>query len=696
MEQTPEIVPPIHNDYLIIKSNKNQQANYMSTSLLSIEKKLQILTFLLAAIFSISASSKEYFVAKTGSDRYHSGLSISRPFLTIQKAANVAVSGDVITVRKGVYREMVDMKENGITYRPFMQELVTINGTELLTSWQLTSGSTYQTTMSWDVDAKWGSNQLFSDKKMIELARWPDQTSPDIIMPTNAKADRVTADGNYFTIIDLDFNEPSDRWVGSKIWVNLARNGKDGQGWTGIVKSTSGNEITVEFVESPRLGNEPWSFGENTEYFLFDPTPEGVNASGGVNALLSNGEWWKDGNTVYVKTRNGSRPSRTGTGTNTIEAKRRHFGFWASTTRAEYTIQGFNFFACSITTDKDALTNRVTLEAAYGITLEGLNLLYPSHQTDMTGNWQDQHYSWSGIVVSGRNNVIKDCFIRYSATSAVSIQGFNIKVLNNRIQDANYMCSNSGALNTGFVCKDSEIANNKIWNTTMMAINFKYSQNSNPEVRDVYRIHHNEISNFMRRSGDSGAIDMVGQDLQWIRIDHNVIYNTINDLSLGELQHGVYLDFGGKEQKIRATVDHNVIYNLTTPVLVNDGTDVNIFNNLLLTNENGPNGQFAIGNYNGGTGVRIKIYNNIMSHNGNITGCCGDLSSSDFRNNITNARGSVLSELFVDAPNHNYNLKSTAIKAIDKGISVGVYDVGVQGIVDLGPKEWGKLHNHKK
>ncbi|MCF2491638.1 sugar-binding protein [Dyadobacter sp. CY347] len=651
-----------------------------------------LLILLLCPVLSVSVFSKQIYVAKTGSDTNNSGLSIASPFFTIQKAADLAVSGDVVNVGAGVYREMVDMKASGITYQPYNGEAVTINGTDLLVSWSQTTGSTYQATMNWDVNATWGTNQVFSDGKMMELTRWPDQTSSDIVMPTNAKADGVTGSGNIFTIIDSDFNEPASRWVGARIWVNLSRNGNDGQGWTGTVLSITGNSIMVDFGEAPRMGDQPWSLGPNTEYYLFNPTAAGINATGGINAILANGEWWKDGNTLYVKTPNGASPSLTGTGINLIEAKRRHFGFWCSSTQSGYTIKNFSLFACSITTDKDATTNRIIEEGAHDIIIEGLDIKYPSHQTDMSGNWQDQHYAWTGVVVSGRNNIIKNCKIRYAATSALSIQGFNIKVLNNEIQDANYMCSNSGAMNTGFICKDSEIGYNKIWNTTMMGINFRYSQNSNQNVRDVYRIHHNEIFNFMRRSGDSGAIDIFGQDLQWARIDQNLIYNTLDDAKYGELKHGIYLDYGGDGARYRVTVDHNTIFNVSNPVLINPGSDVNVYNNVLLSHGLGSYPQFYISliiNINSETQKNIRVYNNIMSHVPTINICCGNPTPIDLRNNISDAREGVLTALFVDASRGDFSLKSTATNAIDKGISVGIYDDNVQGIADLGANEWG-------
>lgn len=639
-----------------------------------------LLSFVCFLVAFVNVFATNYYVAPNGNNTINNGTSLFTPFLTIQKASDVAVPGDVVFVRAGVYREMVDLKADGVTYQPYNGEAVTINGTDLMQSWTVTSGTTYQTTMGWNVDAAWGSNQLFADGNMMELARWPNQTSTDIVAPTNAVADNVTASGNNFTIIDADFNEPSSRWVGAKIWVNLARIGYDGQGWTGTVTATSAGSITVAFVEPPRLGDEPWSVGSNTEFFLFDPTATGVNNSGGVDALLSNGEWWKNGSILYVKTPNESIPSATGTGANVIEAKRRHFAFWSSVTRANYTIKNFNLFGCSITTDKDATTNRIIVEAAHDIIIDGIVAKYPSHQTDMTGNWQDQHYNWSGIVISGRNNIIRNCNIQLTATAALSVSGFGNKVLNNTIYNTNYMCSNAGALNTGFVCFDVEIANNVLYNTTMMAINFRYAQNSNINVRDVCRIHHNTVYDFMRRSGDSGGIDMFGQDGKWIRIDHNLIYTT--KPVIGTMVHGIYLDYGGGTTGDQGhyTLDHNVVVDLPAPILLNNLQDVNIYNNVLLSNTN----NFSI--EGSSQGVNTNIKNNITSKPFNTTST--NLILASISNNVTDAMGAKANTYFANATGNDYRLISTATAAINQGVSVGTYDENVVGVPDIGAFEY--------
>ena len=175
-------------------------------------KKLFFAIFV-GAFFTLKSYAINYFVATNGNNSAD-GLTLATPFLTIQKASDVAVPGDVVNVRTCVYREMVNIKANDVTFQAYNSEAVTINGTNLLLNWQLTEGNTYQTIMDWDVTPFWGTNQVFADGKMIDLVRWPIQTSADIIIPTNANANDVTADGNFFVIKDIDFPNPmADGWV---------------------------------------------------------------------------------------------------------------------------------------------------------------------------------------------------------------------------------------------------------------------------------------------------------------------------------------------------------------------------------------------------------------------------------------------------------------------------------------------------
>ena len=81
-----------------------------------------------------------YHVAKNGDD-FHKGTA-SQPFLTIQKAATVAVAGDTITVHEGIYREWVSpvnggtSVDNRIVYEGATGEKVVIKGSEVIKGWE--------------------------------------------------------------------------------------------------------------------------------------------------------------------------------------------------------------------------------------------------------------------------------------------------------------------------------------------------------------------------------------------------------------------------------------------------------------------------------------------------------------------------------------------------------------------------------
>ena len=102
--------------------------------------------------------AKTYHVAKTGNDR-NKGTK-EAPFLTIQRAADVAMPGDSILVHEGEYREWVDPKMGGnndlerITYQAAPGEHVVIKGSEQITNWEKVEGTVWKAEVP---------NELFGD-----------------------------------------------------------------------------------------------------------------------------------------------------------------------------------------------------------------------------------------------------------------------------------------------------------------------------------------------------------------------------------------------------------------------------------------------------------------------------------------------------------------------------------------------------
>lgn len=92
-----------------------------------------------------------YHVAKTGSDG--SAGTADAPFLTIQRAAELARAGDRVVVHEGVYREWVRPRNGGwsensrITYEAAEGEHVVIKGSERITGWTPVEGTAWKITL---------------------------------------------------------------------------------------------------------------------------------------------------------------------------------------------------------------------------------------------------------------------------------------------------------------------------------------------------------------------------------------------------------------------------------------------------------------------------------------------------------------------------------------------------------------------
>jgi hypothetical protein len=668
-----------------------------------LKKYTLILFSILSFVFVGNSFAKEIYVSNTNTATGDG--SLLNPYHTIQQAADVAVSGDIIFIRAGVYREEVKMVSDGVTYQSYPGETVVINGTEQLKNWlPVPGGTVYQTTMNFDAPnnrIQFPTNQLFVDQKMIELVRWPNQTSSNISIPSNALADDATSNnpgpngngssrGTLGILKDANFNEPDGRWVGASIWINLSNGNLDGQGTTCKVVATNraAHTITYDFGQKVLLGNQPWTIRAGTEYYLFNPTKAGIEATGGINAILDPGEWVKLDSTVYVNMPNGLAPSSLNLGNNIVEAKKREFAFSLKSSTdnlSYYTIKDLKLFASTITTDTRYLQDfKSVKEDANFITIDGINAKYLSHFTLIEGFGTDGFYGRSGIILSGRNCVIKNCNIEYSGSQGISILGQGNKALNNVIKSVNYMVTNAGAIATGSICVDCEIGYNTISNTSLMAINFSGFTNSDGRKKGIARIHHNKLYDFMLRSNDSGGINDVGTFGNWARIDHNEMYKTFNTTRSEQDVYGLYFDYNRGSY----LVDHNLIYSMKQAMLINRVANMSIYNNTFLSNTATEQG---IVDATGGSGLSDTIRNNILSGAAGQP-CCTffNLSQAVTDHNIVNAFGNVQTQLFVNPSAGNFQLQPTATSAIDKGVNYYQFNDPIVGsAVDLGAFEYG-------
>lgn len=122
-----------------------------------------IITLICCSVINLFAI--EYHVSKSGDDNNEGSLAF--PFLTIQKAANLAQPGDVITVHEGIYREEVAPPRGGvsdeirITYQAAINEHVVISGAEQISNWEHLADDVWRAVIP---NSLWGSFNPFEQK----------------------------------------------------------------------------------------------------------------------------------------------------------------------------------------------------------------------------------------------------------------------------------------------------------------------------------------------------------------------------------------------------------------------------------------------------------------------------------------------------------------------------------------------------
>jgi hypothetical protein len=610
---------------------------------------------------------------------------VGQPYTTIQAAVNNASEKDVIIIHEGIYREEIKIGVEGLTFQPNGADTVTINGAEIITGWTHEGNNVYSAIVDWDITQEGQSNQVFIDGEMLHLLRWPKRPVPETNDFVTDYETGIVEGAQYeayntINIVDSDYSE-GGFWEGAMIWINLSNplNKKDGQGYTTEVMSINGTEIKIE--SDANVGNDNWGIDNGTRYYLFDPLPSKVEAYGGIISLLGNGEWWKHHDTLYVKTKNGDAPSMDGTGNNVVEMKKRIFAFKPSKearTLNNTTIRDINLFAASITTDHNYSEKTIVSQAKNNI-INGINAKYISHFVDLTGDWISQWSGRSGIILTGTNNVLKNSTFEYCAGSAVSCLGSNNKIHNNLIDHCNYQVTESGSINFGYndaYSFNHDIGYNTISNTPHVGICIRGLKNQSLRSKGRARIHHNTIHDGLTRVHDGGLVHGEG-NYNWLRIDHNIMYN-----STDFLQIGIYLDYGDPKinDVMRILIDHNILYNINHPIQINHCNDYRIYNNTIR----------ATNDYDGLYHYRILnndayIINNIIKNH-----------TSQNAVSLTNYYNSTWSEVvanpsFTSPDFQLVETSATVNNIINKGTELTLFsDPLDDDTIDLGAYEYGK------
>ena len=347
-------------------------------------------------IFSgVLASPMNYYVSTDGADSNPG--TISQPFQTIQKAADVAVAGDVVNIRGGLYRETVKPTSSGvegseIVFQAYNGEKVVLSGCELVSGWQKHQGDIWKAANSWDLGRDGQGNTLFVDGQLKFEARQGAEKEP-IRLANWGTIPSGKAKSTYFIAPDLK-GWGDDFWNGAK--VRSHRND-----WTIETSTIADYESATGKVTFTRsIGG--MSQKHHVGYYIYDT----------IKALDKPGEWYKDrkAGVLYYQAEPGQNPNDL-----KIEFKKRPYAF----------------DLCSL----DYIQIKGMVFRGAGIQVDG-NTDYNVYDSNRFYAFDKGRYG--NLSMSGKHNTFSSNEISQTWGSAISISGFANNLINNYIHDIGY------------------------------------------------------------------------------------------------------------------------------------------------------------------------------------------------------------------------------------------------------------------
>ena len=148
-----------------------------------------------------------YHVAKSGCDRNEG--TKEAPFLTIQRAAELAAAGDRVIVHEGEYREWVRPKNGGLSedcriiYEAAEGEHVTIKGSERITGWENIEGTVWKVSVP---------NEMFGGFNPYETEIFGDWIVAPYEHPVHA-GDVYLNGRSFYEAGDLDGVKNPEKWM---------------------------------------------------------------------------------------------------------------------------------------------------------------------------------------------------------------------------------------------------------------------------------------------------------------------------------------------------------------------------------------------------------------------------------------------------------------------------------------------------
>jgi len=507
---------------------------------------------------SAPLAARDYYVAPTGNDK-NPGTQ-AKPFRTIQRAASIMRLGDTCHIRGGVYRETVQPWKSGQQDRPIrfvaaQGEHVVVSGADPVTGWRRHRGNIWKAPMPWSLGR---NNQVFFDGKMLDEARWPNNSDGDPLTPDAA---RISTGGDWgLTCALLPNNLADDAWQGGVAWV-LA-----GARWTSftatIARYKAAEKKVLFSIPDPAWVRDHMNPRRGGVFYL-------VGCLAGLDAP---GEWYYDkpAATLYLIPPVDGDPNR-----HQVLARRR---YRAIDLRGRSHIQFARI---------NVHAGGIDMDDAHHCLIERMRATYVAHTRG--GKTAASLNEKCAVYIAGDDNTIRDCEIAFSAGDGIRIGGNRNRVINCHIHHTGYLGSYGAPVAiSGY---RHLVSHCTIHDTGRDGILLR---------GQAHVVQFCDVFNTGRIARDTGLLYTVGNDGGNTEIHHNWFHdNKATGLGLG-----IYLD----NFTSNYIVHHNVAWNCADPIRLNKPSTYNLIaNNTLL----GPIANW--GRWKTDRMFAVRIYNNLLA-----------------------------------------------------------------------------------
>lgn len=635
-------------------------------------KLMMVISFMMMTIIipahPVQAQTNYYVGGASASDANPGTAAL--PWATIQKAAIVAVVGNIVNIRAGTYRETIVPTNSGtsgnpITYRPDAGATVTVSGLNTADGgWTVHSGSIYKKTITLPVNGynvtitnntTLAANQVFKSGVMQFEARWPKlNTTADLLDRSKVFRNRTqTSNWTSTTLTDASLPNISGGWGGGKIFMS---------GWfisqTKNITSHSGTTIGYQQAS------------DDLRFLQF------YYVTGKLGALTQAKEWHYEGGILYFWQEGGGSPTG-------VEYKARNWGF-NLIGKSDITIEGLNFIGCEPMTG-DVNSNNIIID---GIKAQHTNHTVVQEEPDVIYRNPLQ----TGIKLIGSNCIIRNSEIKWTASSGIWL-GANGRAENNLITDINYEANYAAGVAYWGTTGGQVTTRNTIARCGRSAIDYggdiTFGQHLNMDIS------YNDIYHTLMLHADGGSLygaRMV--NLTGTRIHHNWIHDNLGQ-DTPYPPHEVGIETGLYFDQVcgPTTIDHNVMWNNSETDIVNQQWDpqrpnagtTRIINNTLVSDYGDSHSlthSYLTSTTSPSDYQRNNIYRDDCSINWVPAGPgVGDVANSLFEE---------VNPLFIGTGSGGlaYRL-SAGSPAINTGIVIAGITDGSVGVPDIGAYEFG-------